>query len=109
VEALQDPELVNQGAFRSRYIAIIKDENNRLGGQVEKVLQAAALDKKEFKLKLETINVIDLIHGAQDHLELLVGKRGGSRKVQIDINDPYIEGDFFHLSNKIGRASCRES
>lgn len=101
VEALQDPELVNQGAFRSRYIGIIKDENNRLGGQVEKVLQAAALDKKEFKLKLETINVIDLIHGAQDHFELLVEKRGGSMKVQIDINDPYIEGDFFHLSNII--------
>jgi len=101
VEALQDPELVNQGAFRSRYIGIIKDENNRLGGQVEKVLQAAALDKKEFKLKLETINVIDLIHDAQDHFELLVEKRGGSMKVQIDINDPYIEGDFFHLSNII--------
>jgi len=101
VEALQDPELVNQGAFRSRYIGIIRDENNRLGGQVEKVLQAAALDKKEFKLKLETINVIDLIHDAQDHFELLVEKRGGSMKVQIDINDPYIEGDFFHLSNII--------
>src|SRR5690606_25874317 len=101
VEALQDPELVNQGAFRSRYIGIIRDENNRLGGQVEKVLQAAALDKKEFKLKLETINVIDLIHDAQDHFELLVEKRGGSMKVQIDINDPYSEGDLFQLSNII--------
>src|SRR5690606_23706998 len=67
VEALQDPELANQGAFRTRYIGIIKDENNRLGEQVEKVLQAAALDKKELKLKLETINIIDLIRGAQAH------------------------------------------
>src|SRR5690554_327798 len=101
VEALQDPELANQGAFRTRYIGIIKDENNRLGEQVEKVLQAAALDKKELKLKLETINIIDLIRGAQAHFELLVEKRGGSMDVRINIDDPYIEGDFFHLSNII--------
>lgn len=101
VEALQDPELANQDAFRSRYIGIIQDENKRLGSQVEKVLQAAALDKNEFKLKIEIINIIELIANAKDHFELLLEKMGGTMAVNLDIDDPYIEADSFHLSNVI--------
>jgi two-component system phosphate regulon sensor histidine kinase PhoR len=101
VEALQDPDLVNQETFRSRYLGIIKEENKRLGTQVEKVLQAATLDKKEFKLKIEKINIVDLIKTAQAHFELLVEKRGGTMDVNLAIGDPYIEGDAFHLSNVI--------
>lgn len=99
VEALQDPELASQDSFRSRYMGIIKDENRRLGDQVEKVLQAAALDKKDFKLKIEKINIHDLIHSAQTHFDLLLEKRGGLMQVVTDIKDPYIEADAFHLSN----------
>lgn len=99
VEALQDPELVSHDAFRARYMGIIKDENKRLGDQVEKVLQAAALDKKDFKLKIETINIRDLVQAAQAHFDLLLEKRGGSMTVNIDIRNPYIEADSFHLSN----------
>jgi two-component system phosphate regulon sensor histidine kinase PhoR len=99
VEALQDPELVSQDAFRSRYMGIIKDENKRLGDQVEKVLQAAALDKKDFKLKIEKINIYDLLQSVQSHFDLLLEKRGGMMHVLTDIKNPYIEADSFHLSN----------
>ena len=101
VEALQDPELVNQESFRSRYMGIIKEENKRLGAQVEKVLQAATLDKKEFKLKIEKINIVELIQTAQAHFELLVEKEGGTMDVHLAIKDPYIEADAFHLANVI--------
>jgi len=57
VEALQDPELSNQDTFRNRYLGIIREENKRLVSQVEKVLQAAALDRNEFDLKLESIHL----------------------------------------------------
>lgn len=43
IEALQDPDLLSQESIRSRYLGIIKDENSRLGQQVEQVPQAAAL------------------------------------------------------------------
>lgn len=101
VEALQDPDLINQETFRSRYLGIIKEENKRLGTQVEKVLQAATLDKKEFKLKIERVNIVDLIKAAHAHFELLVEKRGGTMEIKLSISDPYIEGDAFHLTNVI--------
>src|SRR5690606_12881200 len=79
----------------------IKDENQRLGNQVEKVLQTAALDKKDFRLKVEQVNIIELLKAAQAHFELLVEKRGGTMKVLINIDNPYIRADAFHLANVI--------
>lgn len=101
VEALQDPELMNQDSFRNRYIGIIKDENKRLGSQVEKVLQAATLDKKDFKLKIETVNLVDLLENAQQHIALQVENKGGTISLETNLKEPYIEADPFHLSHII--------
>lgn len=99
VEALQDPELSNQETFRGRYLGIIKEENKRLVGQVEKVLQAAALDKNEFNLKLETLHLPSLIQACIDQIGLQVENRGGKIELQVELQDPYLEGDQFHLSH----------
>jgi len=101
VEALQDPDLVNQDTFRNRYIGIIKDENKRLGSQVEKVLQAATLDKKDFKLKIESLNIHDTLESAKEHILLQVEKKGGKIFLESRIKNPYIEGDAFHLTHII--------
>lgn len=99
VEALQDPELSNQESFRKRYLSIIKDENKRLGNQVEKVLQAATLEKNEFNLKLEYINLTELLETAKFQFELQVEKRGGKISFENLLIDPYLMTDGFHLSH----------
>jgi two-component system phosphate regulon sensor histidine kinase PhoR len=99
VEALQDPELSNQETFRGRYLGIIKEENKRLVGQVEKVLQAAALDKNEFNLKLESLHLPGLIQACIDQIGLQVESRGGKIELLVELQDPYLEGDHFHLSH----------
>ena len=99
VEALQDPELSNQETFRGRYLGIIKEENKRLVGQVEKVLQAAALDKNEFNLKLEPLHLPGLIQACIDQIGLQVESRGGKIELLVELQDPYLEGDHFHLSH----------
>jgi two-component system phosphate regulon sensor histidine kinase PhoR len=99
VEALQDPDLLNQESFRKRYLSIIKDENKRLGGQVEKVLQAATLEKKEFSLKLEYVNLIDLLEDAKSQFELQVENKGGKITLENEIGDPYMMSDAFHLAH----------
>lgn len=99
VEALQDPELSNQESFRGRYLGIIKEENKRLVGQVEKVLQAAALDKNEFNLKLETLHLPSLLQACIDQIGLQVETRGGKIELLVEPQDPHLEGDHFHLSH----------
>ena len=99
VEALQDPELLNQESFRKRYLSIIKDENKRLGGQVEKVLQAATLEKKEFRLKMEYIDLIEILENAKSQFELQVENRGGKITLENEMSDPNLMSDPFHLSH----------
>lgn len=99
VEALQDPELSTQDKFRSRYLGIIKDENKRLVSQVEKVLQAAALDKQDFKLKIEKINLAELLESTVEHISLQVEKKGGRIEFFNELRYPEIEGDAFHLTH----------
>lgn len=101
IEALQDPDIGYQESFRRRYLGIIKEENKRLGTQVEQVLQAAALDKKDFKLKLEKVDIIALIESAQVHFGLIVENRGGSIDVLSKAGSLDIEADVFHLTNII--------
>ncbi|MFC2124827.1 histidine kinase dimerization/phospho-acceptor domain-containing protein, partial [Bacteroidota bacterium] len=48
-EALQDQEISRNESFFNKYVRVINDENNRLGRQVEKVLQMARLERKDFK------------------------------------------------------------
>ncbi|PZX58099.1 sensor histidine kinase [Algoriphagus chordae] len=99
VEALQDPELSSQDKFRSRYLGIIKDENKRLVSQVENVLQAAALDKKDFNLKIELINLTEILESTVDHFSLQVEKNGGQITFNNSMTSPIIEGDLFHISH----------
>lgn len=99
VEALQDPELSNQDKFRARYLGIIKEENKRLVSQVENVLQAAALDKKDFKLKIEKINLSDLLESNVDQMSLQLEKRDGKISFINKLKDPMIEGDAFHITH----------
>jgi two-component system phosphate regulon sensor histidine kinase PhoR len=99
VEALQDPELSNQDTFRNRYLGIIREENKRLVSQVEKVLQAAALDRNEFDLKLESIHLPAMLQACMDQFALQVENRGGKIEFLCEMKDPYLVGDVFHLTH----------
>lgn len=101
VEALQDPTLANQDEFRKRYLGIIKDENKRLGTQVEKVLQSATLDKKDFNLKIEKIKLSNLLQLAARQFELQIENKNGEISFENKLKNDLIEGDVFHLSHMI--------
>ncbi|MEQ8684607.1 MAG: HAMP domain-containing sensor histidine kinase [Imperialibacter sp.] len=100
-EALQDEQVAVQPTFQKRYLKIISEENKRLGLQVEKVLQMAALDRKDFKLKLESVDINDLIEKAIDNVVLQVQKRNGTIATEMKANPAKIPGDQMHLTNII--------
>lgn len=100
-EALQDPDIKKNEGFLNRYTNIIKDENRRLGMQVEKVLQMATLDKKEFKLKMEKVDIHEIIDNAIQNINLQVEKRGGAIKKDLKAKKREIVADEVHLTNII--------
>ena len=100
-QALQDKDIRKNESFISKYVEAIQDENNRLGRQVEKVLQMATMDKKEYKLKFEKLDVHQIIDKALSHINLQVEKRGGVINTNLIASNHIIVSDEVHLTNII--------
>lgn len=81
------------------YSGIIEEENKRLSGHIENVLQVARLDRGEFKLKLESVNINELLNEIADTLELRIQNESGELVKNIDAKKAMINGDLFHLTN----------
>jgi len=100
-EALSDKDIAQSDALLTRYITMIKDENRRLGVQVENVLQSAVWDKGDFKLKKEEISINDLILEVVNKIEIQVKGNQGIIETFLDVQNPMITGDKNHLTNVI--------
>lgn len=84
-----------------RFANIIKQENKRMNNQVEKVLQMAVIDRKEFQLNLTEVNLHDIIAHAVENISLQVEKKEGVVSVALEAIHPVIQGDATHISNII--------
>ena len=100
-EALSDKDIAQSEALLNRYIKMIKDENHRLGVQVENVLQSAVWDKGDFKLKKEEILINELVLEVVNKIEIQVKEKQGIIETILDETNPIIMGDKIHLTNVI--------
>jgi two-component system phosphate regulon sensor histidine kinase PhoR len=100
-EALQDKDLRGNESIVDRYVNVIREENKRLGMQVEKVLQIASLDKKDFELKIEETDVHEVIQKALMNIKLTIEKRGGKLTSQLNAANAIVQADKVHLTNII--------
>ncbi len=97
---LNDPN-IKENARLLKYAGIIKDQNQRLNNQVEKVLQIAKLEKENFQLKKEAINLHDLLMNVVKSVELNVANSSGTINTQLNATAPMLNADRLHLSNII--------
>ncbi len=100
-DSINNPKIQKQPDQIKRYADIIKQENKRMLNQVEKVLNIAKLDKKDFELKITDVDLNDLINLAIEHSMLKINQRGGVLKAVLGAKKPVVKGDETHLSNVI--------
>jgi two-component system phosphate regulon sensor histidine kinase PhoR len=84
-----------------RFVNIIKEENRRMNSQVGKVLQMARIDKKEFRLNAEPIDVHEVITSAAEKMALQVEAKGGKIELELNASKAEIEADETHFTNII--------
>lgn len=84
-----------------KYSNIIFDENKRLGRQVDKVLEMAAIDRGEMSLKLLDININDIVQEVKLKSEIKLQDREGSIETFLNASSPKIVGDKVHITNVI--------
>jgi two-component system phosphate regulon sensor histidine kinase PhoR len=82
-EALGDEEVRKNQPLSENYISVITDENKRLGGIAEKILQAATLENGDIKLKKEKIDAHQII----DHVINTIG-------IHVEVKDGRIIKDY---------------
>jgi two-component system phosphate regulon sensor histidine kinase PhoR len=100
-EMLLNPAVLKCEGKARKYAGIIYDENTRLKKQVEHVLQLAVLDRGDYTLSCESLDVHDLIQKIEGSFQLIVKERNGSLKLHLDAINHQVYADCMHLNNII--------
>ena len=99
-EALEEPKLLEQKNSVQRYSKIINEENKKLNTLVENLLNSAAFEKSDIKLKKEKVNIIEIINDTISQFE----ERNREAKISINIiskDYSVVSVDKFHFANVI--------
>ncbi|MCH2197399.1 MAG: HAMP domain-containing histidine kinase [Flavobacteriales bacterium] len=100
-EALNDPDMQRSEKSMRTFIGMINEENKRLGVLVENVLRSAILDRGDMQLKVEQLNMHEIIKNVIRNIAIQVKQKGGSIKTELDATNPLIMGDSVHLTNVV--------
>jgi two-component system phosphate regulon sensor histidine kinase PhoR len=100
-DSIASPLIVKYPDKIQRFVDIIRQENRRMNSQVERVLQIAQLDKKDFELRLAETNMHSLIEQAVDNFGLQIESREGSLKLDLQAERPVIQGDGTHIASVV--------
>lgn len=81
------------------YARIIKNENQRLQTQVERVLQVARLDKEDLQLNRKNVQVHELIELAVPTIEMNFSEKNLKVQQMLQAMPDAINADELHVSN----------
>ena len=97
VDALKTNKVQGDPGAVSYFSNIIKEENVRMNKHVEVILQAAHLEKKEYDLNLQSVDVHDLIFGVLDSFKLQLEAKPASVETILEADPSVIQADEEYL------------
>jgi two-component system phosphate regulon sensor histidine kinase PhoR len=100
-EALSDKDIIKTPGVYDSYIRVISEENGRLAGMAEKILQSARLQKGEISLKIENVNIHEALTDAISKINLQIEKKGGVIFEELKAKQAVIQADRVHITNII--------
>lgn len=100
-QLIQEEPAVAKSESILRYLGIIKEENIRLGNQVERVLQTAQMEREEIVLKKKDLDLHTLIRHVADNINPIIHSHQGILKLNLDAKNAILPIDEVHISNVI--------
>ncbi|MBD0776534.1 HAMP domain-containing histidine kinase [Maribacter sp. ANRC-HE7] len=101
VEAIKNPQVIDDKEKVMRYLQMIRDENKRMHAQVENVLRISKLEKNQLDISKDRVDVHDIIQDAIAHVELIVDDRGGYIETHLKAGRSEILANEMHFTNVI--------
>jgi len=100
-DALNNEKVIGNRDQIKYYSSIIHEENRRMNMQVEKILQAAELEKEEIKMQWKNIHVHEVIRKMAENTRLQMEEIGADFSVHLEATQDLIEADEVHFTNII--------
>lgn len=101
-QMLKDPAVAKNESMFNNISSIIESESKRLGNQVERVLQMAAIDRKKgMKLKVKDLYINEIVKNVATNFSLKVKEKNGTLQCNYLAKDDVVEGDEVHITNLI--------
>lgn len=88
---------INESA--SGFTKIIKQESERMHKHVEHILQMARIDKNEFKIQPETVEINEFVQDVFENQQLRIKEKAGTGNLNLSDEKIYIEADRDHFAN----------
>ena len=95
---LNHPEIAANPRLK-RYAGIIKEQNQRLNNQVEKVLQLAKIEKNSFSINKESVDLPGLVSGVVESAKVKAANQNGTVEMVYNGSPFAITADRLHLTN----------
>ncbi|HEX5151567.1 MAG TPA: HAMP domain-containing sensor histidine kinase [Parafilimonas sp.] len=99
VDALKNEKVINDKAKWQYFNNIIKDENKRMNKHVETILQAALMEKQEFRLNLVPLHIHELLPRIVDNFQLQLNEKNGTVDFLLNAANDVIHADEVHFTN----------
>ncbi len=93
VDALKSPKVQGDAKSVEYFSTIIKEENVRMNKHVEVILQAAQLEKKEYKLNKQPVDIHDMLFGVLDSFKLQLDAKPSQIHTNFDADPSEIDAD----------------
>jgi len=100
-EAIKRDDVLSERDKVRHFNDMILNENRRMKGQVDKILQMAVLEEGDYELKLEEVDMHRLIESAGEAVTLHVEGRDGSLECHLAADRHVISADPVHLGNVV--------
>jgi len=100
-DSITNDKVINEVEKVRFFAGMIKKENIRMNEQVERILQIARLDRKEFEFNFQATDVHPLIEAAIEGFVLQVEQRGGRIETRFEAMNPVVTTDPIHFTNLV--------
>jgi two-component system phosphate regulon sensor histidine kinase PhoR len=100
-EALTDEAIKKNEILSNNYLKVINEENKRLGGIAEKILQSAILEDGDFTLNREKFELHKIIENVINNMSLQVEVKDGKIIKDFQAKRTWLNADKMHITNMI--------
>jgi two-component system, OmpR family, phosphate regulon sensor histidine kinase PhoR len=100
-DSITSDKIISNPQNVRRFADIIRQENRRMLGQVEKVLQIALIDREKLKLNLKPIDLHFIIQDVVNNISLQIEHKQGQIETNLLAETHFIHGDKTHIENII--------